>query len=246
MQAPRKLLPFWEEKRAKAVHGVLLKLSLETEPVVCAQIDASIRHRSGIEAGVVQSPIAMEFAEFERSAEERLAVRVENPVSMRQLAQSLSLVLLPAAQSQSSREVLVEVRGKTGFDVVVERKGVLLVLLWRRDAGEVGEVLDRLARFVEVLEMGLSGMQSQGQRLAACLLPAELDHELGLLGLGLFEGCCDLVAGRLRLRHTLPQQRISLPQQRISLPQQRISQRTVALNHFGTIERAVAAGALPD
>ena len=201
----------------------------------------------------------MEFAEFERSAEERLAVRVENPVSMRQLAQSLSLVLLPAAQSQSSREVLVEVRGKTGF-YVVQRKGVLLVLLWRRDAGEVGEVLDGLARFVEVLEMGLSGMQSQGQRLAACLLPAELDHELGLLGLGLFEGCCDLVAGRLRLRHTLPQQRItlpqqrislpqqriSLPQQRISLPQQRISQRTVALNHFGTIERAVAAGALPD
>ena len=107
-------------------------------------------------------------------------------------------------------------------------------------------MLDRLARFVEVLEMGLSGMQSQGQRLAACLLPAELDHELGLLGLGLFEGCCDLVAGRLRLRHTLPQQRITLPQQRISLPQQRISQRTVALNHFGTIERAVAAGALPD
>ena len=63
----------------------------------------------------------MEFAEFERSAEERLAVRVENPVSMRQLAQSLSLVLLPAAQSQSSREVLVEVRGKTGF-YVVQRK----------------------------------------------------------------------------------------------------------------------------
>ncbi len=154
-------MAFREEQSAEAVHRVLLELPLEAQPVVGGQVDAAEVHEGrGLEGGVVESAVAVELAELEGAAEEELALEVEHPVAVGQLAQGLALVLAAAAQGEGAAELLLEVGGEPRLHVV-EAEGVLLVLLGGRDAGEVGQVLDGLRGLVEVLEVGLPRLQRQ-------------------------------------------------------------------------------------
>jgi len=66
---------------------------------------------------------------------------------MGQVAQSFAFVLPAVAESDSLGVVLFEIRREASLDVV-EAVLVLLVLLRRRNASEIGKVFYRLRRLV--------------------------------------------------------------------------------------------------